>query len=166
MLFMLSAAAIFIVAAALAIAEIFWPFTLAAAGLVAWGIWGDETTQQTLWSLLNWRYITPYVLIGLGWLFFKWTRVVESALKDTMKRVMKRAEPTRFNLEAYLPRWQDHSYDLAPHFFYWPLSMVAYVLHDLLFDLWDYLSDAVAGLFNKYAEHRFSKLKIETDGGR
>jgi hypothetical protein len=156
MLLLLGFVGLMVCATFLAIVEVFWPFTLVAVGLIAWGIWGNEAANQFMWSLLHWQYITPYVLVGLGWLFFKWTRVVDAALKDAKKYPGRELN--------FLPTWSEHSYDLAPHFFYWPMSVVAYVLHDLLFDLWDYISTMVAGVFNRYANYRFNTLIGASNG--
>jgi hypothetical protein len=141
---------IVIILALLAIAEHFWPATLFLVLSLGW-LW-YQAQLSLLWHLWHWYYLAPYFLIGLGWLWFKWDRLIANELSSWLK--YHKAE----TVIEHTPQWSQHSYDLAPHFFYWPLSMVAYVLHDLMFDVWEWISNAVSGAFNRYAEQKVKRF--------
>lgn len=52
------------------------------------------------------------------------------------------------------PIWSDRTAEFAPSFIFWPLDCVAYVFSDILRDVWEWVSNLVSGLFNKYAVWR------------
>ncbi len=125
------------------------------AMLAALGFWLAPDKHDIRW-IINWRYIVPYFAAGLIWLFFKWTRIVQEGI------VQAKLHPSRDPM-TFMPTWSSHSYDLSAHFFYWPLSVVSWVLSDLIKDIWDIVSNAVSGVFNSYAKSRFKSLKVERD---
>jgi hypothetical protein len=121
--------------------DVFWPLGLLLASAVAAGWWMGHSD----WLLALWRpwYLAAYVPIGFAWVFFKWTRLIEKALRDKASRV---------------PRWSDHWDEFVSHFFYWPVSVVAYVFCDFLQEVWRWLSRMVTRSFDRYAEWRFGTV--------
>lgn len=142
--FILIAAAI-----GLAIFDVFWPFTVVLALGMALGWWFGRL--GALHVLQAWM-ILPYVAVGFAWTFFKWTRFVEDAYRTDRK--------------AGPPKWSHHSYDFAAYFFYWPIDVVAYVLSDLLEDVWRWVSAMVARTFDRYAQWRFSRAAGDAANAR
>jgi hypothetical protein len=133
-----------------ALFDTFWPLTVGLILGLAAGWWFGHS--GLLLPLLQPQFAVLYFLIGLGWVFFKWTRLVEKKLKEhyiayghNTARV-----PTP-------PKWEVHSWNFSAYFFYWPLDMVAYVLSDLLRDAWRVISRTVSRSFDRYAEWRFNK---------
>jgi hypothetical protein len=122
--------------------EVFWPLTVVLAATVS-GLWwvGQGDTLSTL--LQPW-YLAAYFPIGFAWVFFKWTRLVEASVRSRSK------EP---------PEWSRHWEDFIAHFFYWPVSMLAYLLSDVLREAWRLVSRMVAQSFDRYAQWRFRSVR-------
>ena len=137
-----------------AIADIFWPFTvmLVAAGIAGWWL-GKLSTLAFLWHP---ALIPTYIFIGVLWVFFKWTRLVEEKFRDELRRIDTYSFHKNDTPQA--PKWRDHSYDFAAYFFYWPLDMIAYFLSNFLIDCWRFISNSVAKWFDNYAERKFRQL--------
>jgi hypothetical protein len=132
-----------LIAAAIAFAvfDTFWPITVGVAAGIVLGWWfgrlDDARPVLHLWMAV------PYVLIGIAWTFFKWTRLVDDAFEN---------RPSHGP-----PQWRQHSYDFAAYFFYWPLDVAAYVLTDLLRDVWSAVAAMIAQSFDRYARWRFER---------
>lgn len=128
----------------LAAFDVFWPASLVLAciaGVVWW-----RTGLSSFVALWRPELLAAYLIIGVLWVFFKWTRLVEDAVRSHRDR---------------MPRWSDNSYDFAPYFFFWPLDAIAYVFSDFLREAWRVLARIVTRSFDRYAEWRFAKAATE-----
>lgn len=122
---------------------------LSVIALLALIVKGAFFGLPSLWWLLNPIYIAPYLLIGLAWMFFRWTLYVENTLTENARYQHAKEGP---------PEWNSHhSEGFSAYFFWWPIDVVAYLLTDVLGDLWNLVSKLVAKPFNRYAEWRFKE---------
>lgn len=134
------------IATVFAIVEVFWPLSVAAVVLLALLWWnGGATALLALWRP---EIVAAYVAIGLCWLFFRWTRLVDEHLRGRLRGDKQYKEP---------PKWAEYSYDFSAYFFYWPFDAAGYVLSDLLHDAWKLIVKMVARSFDRYAEWRYKK---------
>lgn len=139
-----------------AIAEVFWPLTLLLVVGVAATWFFTSFSFASLAFLLHPLYIGLYIVLGIFWVFFRWTKLVEKKLKQRKKDKARHPDaPSRWE---DVPKWSDHQWGFLAYFFYWPIDMVAYVLSDLLRDIWNIVSRLVGQVFDRYAEWRFSNL--------
>ena len=147
MIFLLLFAIGLFIAVILAVCDVFWPFTvtLVCGWIAAWYL----GHLQDIRPLLRPDLIVGYIVLGLAWVFFKWTRLVEDEIKRA--RNLKTINPQP-------PRWSHHADAFIAYFFYWPLDLIAYVLDDLLSDAWKWISRMVTQSFDRYAEWRFKSL--------
>lgn len=129
---------------ALAAFEVFWPTSLVLACIAGVAWW--RVGLSSFVALWRPELIAAYLIIGVLWVFFKWTRLVEDAVRER---------------DARVPRWSEHSYDFAAYFFYWPLDAIAYMLSDFLQEAWRVMARIVTRSFDRYAEWRFAKAASE-----
>jgi hypothetical protein len=135
------AAVALVVMVALAVFDVFWPFTVVIVCAAAAGWWLGRSGEAL--ALFRPDLFAFYIVAGIGWVFFKWTRLVETAWKH------------RSRSDARPPKWEDHTYDFAAYFFYWPIDLIAYVLSDFLREAWNFIASIVGRSFDRYAEWRF-----------
>lgn len=131
--------------------DVFWPFTVALA-LLAVGAWWREGLD-IFWLLWRPEIIGAYIVIGLVWVFFKWARLVETTLNRQREYRHDILEP---------PQWADHSYSFAAYFFYWPADVIAYILSDLVREVWNFVASVIGGSFDRYAKWRFQQAQLNT----
>lgn len=136
------AVAALLAAVLFAVFDVFWPLTVALVIGLAVGWWLGHA--DVLWSLLRWEFAVAYVAIGFAWVFFKWTRLVEARFREQDQRP---------------PKWADHWDDFAAYFFYWPFDVAAYVMSDLVRELWKFTARMVSRSFDRYAEWRFRSAR-------
>lgn len=135
-----------------ATAEVFWPIGILAVFALIGAWWFSHLAM--LLAFLNPFWIAAYFVIGIAWVFFKWTRAVESKLRE-----FKRFRKTYPDYKCDPPRWTEYWDDFTGHFFWWPFSMAAYVLKDVLINVWEWLSRLITKSFDRYAEWRFRSLE-------
>jgi hypothetical protein len=136
------APSVLLILVVLAIFDTFWPFTIMVVAGIATLWW--TANLMVLSTIAKPILIGGYILIGLAWIFFKWTRLVEKAHASAL------AYKVRFHNEPTPPKWSDHSYDFSAYFFYWPLDVISYVLSDLVLDAWKFVSNMVGRTFDRY----------------
>lgn len=146
---MMTLVPILLLAAAIGFAlfDVFWPLSIALVAGIALGWWFGKLDDNALLPHLRFWMIAPYAGIGFVWTFFKWTRFVDAAYREN-----RRAGP---------PQWRLHSYAFSAYFFWWPIDVVAYILSDLLEDVWQRISAMVAQSFDRYARWRFKGYEQE-----
>jgi hypothetical protein len=132
--------------------DVYWPLTVALVASIAATWWFGIAVIPWLWN--NPLYIAGYLIAALIWIFFKWTRLVEKEF-----RYHKSLGDSQRANNHHAPKWSDHSYDYLAYFFFWPFDLVAYILSDVLRDLWNLVSRMVSRSFDRYAEWRFSRVQ-------
>lgn len=143
------AAAVLLLLIFLAALDVYWPITVVLVVGIAAGFFflGWPVLQ---WVTANPWMIVAYLAIGIPWIFFRWTRYIEERFKA--------AKAHKDTGRHHIPTWSEHKWEYAPYYFYWPVDMAAYLLSDVLRDVWDAVSAMVTRSFDRYAEWRFSKL--------
>jgi hypothetical protein len=133
------------------LADVFWPLSIvmvigliSAVSVLGWSV---------LWVLWHPIYIGLYVVVAFCWLFFRWTQYVDAKYRKAVE--YKKAHP---NYCIAIPNWSNEWDDFIHCWFFWPMDMMAYVLKDLLADLWKFIGRMVSESFNKYAKWRFKDL--------
>ena len=126
--------------------EEFNAFTL--SGLIAIGYFSYSNIKP---EFIDWNTLIVVVLIyfgiGLVWSFKKWfsfARVKYIAHVDSCKR-------TEINLEFKL-NVSENKERIGIWIMYWPLSMIGYIIGDLLKDLLDWVVSRFGGFYNYLTE--------------
>lgn len=132
----------------LAAMDVYWPIGAAIVLVAAVGV-TFYSFPLWMWVAANWWLIFVYFLIGLPWLFFRWTRFVEKEFRKARNNK---------NYRDNIPQWAYHKWSFAPYYTYWPIDFVVYFLNNFLRDVWDFVSRMVSETFDRYARWRFSKL--------
>jgi hypothetical protein len=84
--------------------------------------WTGNGAIITFGSMLSmWLWLSAYFLIGLGWSFFKWGRLVNETIIE-----FKNEEDIRFNLKYF------SNDTIAYWIIWWPLSVLGFIFDDLI----------------------------------
>ena len=136
--------------------DVYWPIgaVLVAAGFVSTGVYSFPLWA---WILGNPLSIAAYFVIGLPWLFFRWTRFVEKQLKREIERKAANKD-TPYAKLTEIPTWKEHKWKFAPYYCYWPIDVIVYLLNDVIREIWNLVSRMVSETFDRYARWRFRKL--------
>lgn len=144
-------------------------------GLTYWLIWGGGSFAL-LWLSLPQilLYAAVYVSIGILWSFYKWYRLSNSEttiseMKSEYER-WKKQEQKYKNLEEYLTEDEykeafindrkENSYHFRNHLFqihkwviYWPISIIASLCGNLLYNGLAYVIKSFGGIYQKISGH-------------
>lgn len=120
-----------------------------ATGLMIGGMYlvseSNEQLEFSVWSFL--AFLAVYVGLGVAWAFFKWTKLIIFRAKNNYDQ----------------PRVERHKAVLTLWIAYWPLSIVGYIIVDLLHDFWEGVLSSIKSTFNGWSDKLYAKHKKGDD---
>ena len=176
----------------------FWGYIAIIVFAMAWLMTDDDYGNFPLWLALvgsafllvlftdvhlSWLWHNPittlvsafgYLLLGLGWSFFKWFLFLVDSSKgyDRQRDQIKENFDTRHNDTGqtgysfkewvqrnygYPPLLSKHKPRLMTWTFFWPISILKFMFSDFLRKLWDGLYNLNARLYQKITNAVFGK---------
>lgn len=148
--------------------------------------WGDETRGSLLTLLLAFCLIsifatrvgaweqaltglkTPgflpgvlvYLVVGVGWSFFRWARYVRYVLKEAYHSATYK---DRFldEIQSHTPEAKDNIDKLTTWIFWWPFSVIRYLLVDLLSNVTKAIVKKVGFVYDSISKSITTKILKE-----
>ncbi len=88
--------------------------------------------------------------------------VLTEGLNDHIKEKTNRYDGTEdLGTATEPPLWTDHKRDYAAYFTYWPLDLVAYVLGDLIKDIWIWVANRLQKYLDAFARSQMSRPPVK-----
>lgn len=98
--------------------------------------------------------ILIYIIIGIVWSFFKWynyLRKIRDEIKDKRERG---SSPT----STPIPKFDEEKALIISWMTYWPFSMLWTLMHNLIRDVFNFISDQLKGAYEKVIKNLFKEL--------
>lgn len=170
--------------------SVFWPLLWIFVGLIVLWIFGDFNPFSRTYNYINENRLftlelcVGYVFIGLLWSMFKWYKYSKKALQESYN-AYKRSwlhekgkagddvpaellEEWRRYIEEkishhrpYIPGHEHQTERIVSWMMFWPLSMVVYVLEDLIRDFFEFIYRQFARVFQLITDIVFRKVRKE-----
>lgn len=87
--------------------------------------------------------------------------VLTSGLDQHMRDARNSYVEEDFGTATEPPMWTNHKKDYAAYFTYWPFDFVAYVLGDLIKDIWNWVANRLQSFLDAFARNQMSRPPIK-----
>lgn len=121
-----------------------------------WGYVQQHPKDLAFWAL-------AYFPIGIAWSFFRWWRVLNTRAADLMRN--KDTWTPAYgetswadHVKKYMPKASNHKSSISCWITYWPFSVAAYLLVDILCDIGNWIYNLISGLYQRLADHVTNSL--------
>jgi hypothetical protein len=149
---------------------------LIACGLILQKYFDVPVTDYLPKSITLWIvFVILYVVLGAGWSIFKFRMEYKEAMQHIVSRHMglirdwKRENPEitetqlkeKWNeyVEEYSPKVYDFKGDIFGWVVAWPLSVLNYILVDLLYNVWDTIYSWISEIYERIAKSLRDSIK-------
>lgn len=126
-------------------------------------------------SIISWMilvYTAAWLLTGSVWFLFKWNKFVGSARADADKHLKEalRKEPDMPPAQknaimlSHRPSLDENKERALSWVIFWPFSILAYILGDLLHDLAEWIVERLRGMATLITRRHFGEFENNTEG--
>ena len=126
--------------------------------IVTYYLWGDI---KTFLSFFTWINITGYLGIGLLYSFLR-TFIEGRKLGKRMLKLphKKEGEHVHYTKESEKDEYiQDLKGNVFRWWFLWPISLINWILTDIIKDLWDFLYQNIRKIYNRILDIGIKTIK-------
>jgi len=119
-------------------------------------------------------FAAGYVALGVGWSFAKWMLLLQEKAKlyeQQKSRFQSDYEKWKdkpgasLSFAAYVKKYEDfppsasqHKHSLKYWAFFWPVSVLKFMLYDFFRKFWDFVYGIFSGLYQRVSDFWFSKF--------
>lgn len=135
----------------------------------------NGVSDTITWITTNWLYtiagVVGYLALGIGWSFFKWDRYISERIEELKNAWDKYSDPdsgfkkkvgtfTEYVKDSgSVPPASDRKSTIATWIFYWPISIVLYVLGDFLREFVNWVVKFFGNIYNAITNRHINKYK-------
>ena len=158
---------LFIAAANDSFAAAFW-FTVIGLAALQFITFADPWAWITTHPYTFGIGLAAYLPIGVGWSLFRWCRLLQKeAARVAGEKATWKPLGAYSKWEEYvrrsLPSASENKERIICWVTYWPFSVAAYLLLDLLYDIGDWIYTKLSGLYQSMVERVVASLSGDID---
>lgn len=124
-------------------------FLLIGASILYYGIFNSFNFLIDNFSMVVLVFF-GYTVVGVLWSFFKWDRFCLSQFKK-----WENMGQPRVSKELYKPKYTNNKSKLFSWTFIWPISIIGYIIGDLLVDFFNFILKYFGEIYNKISNRHF-----------